>query len=215
MRYIIVGCGRVGAELAQNLSQRGHVIVIVDQDPTSFERLGSTFKGQTILGVGFDRDVLIQAGIERADGVATVTASDEANIVAARVAKQTFHVPKVVARVYDPQKAEIYRRLGLQTISPVALGVHRLAELLTFSQLDSVVSLGSGEVEIVHAEIPALLAGRTVNELTVAGEINVIAITRDDKAFVPMLGTVLQKGDQVHIAVLDDAADRLKALLGM
>ncbi len=215
MKIIIVGCGRTGAELAQDLSTRGHAVTVVDSDPTAFERLGSKFKGQTIVGVGFDREVLLRASIERADGLAAVSASDETNVVVARIAKAIFRVPKVVARVNEPRKAEIYRRLDLQTLSPVTLGVHRLAELLTFSQLDTIAPLGSGEVEIAEAEVPALLIGRTVNELTIPSEVEVVAISRGGKTFLPTLGTLLQKDDRLHLAVLVSSTDRLRRLLGI
>src|SRR4030042_1184683 len=108
MRIIIIGCGRMGSGLAQTLSLRGHAVTVVDRDPQAFERLGPAFKGKTLTGIGFDRDVLLRAGIERADGLAAVTFSDEANVVAARLASNIFHVPRVVARLYDPRKAEIY-----------------------------------------------------------------------------------------------------------
>jgi len=152
MKLIIIGCGRWGAGLAHVLGQRGHAITVVDHDSAAFERLGSAFNGQTILGVGFDRNVLLQAGIERADGLAAVMASDEANVVTARIAHLIFHVPKVVARLYDPSKAEIYRRLEVQTVSTVTWGVSRIADLLCYSQLDVSLSLGRGDVDIVEVE---------------------------------------------------------------
>jgi trk system potassium uptake protein TrkA len=214
MRIIIIGCGRLGSGLAQTLSLRGHTITVVDNDPTTFERLGPSFKGQTVVGVGFDRQVLLKAGIERADGLAAVSASDEVNLVAARMASQVFRVPRVVARSYDPRKAEIYRRLGVQIITPVTWGINRIAELLSFFPLSTTVSLGNGEVDIIEAEVPPLLAGRTVNEVTVPGEIQVVAISRGGKTFLPTLGTVFQAGDWLHLAVLAASADRLKALLG-
>ena len=215
MRIIIIGCGRMGAGLAQTLNLSGHSVTVVDKDPVVFERLGPAFKGQTVVGVGFDRDVLLQAGIKRADGLAAVTASDEANVVAARLASQVFHVPRVVARLYDTRQAEIYRRLGLQTIAPVTWGIHQIADLLCYSPLDTVLSLGSGEVDVVKTEIPLLLVGRTVNELTVTGEIQVVAISRGGTTFLPTLGTVFQNGDLVHLVVLAASADRLRALLGL
>ena len=214
MRIIIIGCGRMGAGLAQNLSRRGHVVTVVDRDPTSFERLGPSFRGATITGGGFDRDALLNAGIERADGLAAVTASDEVNVVAARLARQVFRVPKVVARIYDPRKAEIYQRLGLQNISPVTWGINRIIDLLCYSRMDTVLSPGSGDVDIVETEIPHLLVGRTVNELTVTGEIHVVTISRRGKTFLPTLGTEFHEGDLVHLALLAASADRLKALLG-
>lgn len=214
MRVIIVGCGRVGAGLSATLVGRGHAVAVVDSDPAAFRRLGTSFKGQAIPGVGFDRDVLIQAGIERADGLAAVTGSDEANVVIAQAARRVFRVPRVVARVYDPGKAEIYRRLGIPTLSPVEWGINRLAELLCYSWLDAVMSLGQGEVDLVEAGVPALLVGRAVNELTVPGEIQVAAISRVGKAFLPTQGTTFQAGDVVHLVLLASSADRLKALLG-
>jgi len=215
MKIMIIGCGRMGAGLAQTLNLGGHGVTVVDKDPTAFERLGPAFKGQTVVGIGFDRDVLLRAGIERADGLAAVTASDEANVVAARLASQVFRVPRVVARLYDPRKAEIYRRLGLQTISPITWGVHQIADLLSYSPLDVVLSLGSGEVDLVEVEIPLLLVGRTVNELTAPGEIQVVAISRGGMTFLPTRGTVFQAGDLIHLAVLAASADRLKALLAL
>jgi trk system potassium uptake protein TrkA len=214
MKIIIIGCGRMGSGLARTMSLRGHAVTVVDRDPAAFERLGVAFKGQTVAGVGFDREVLLKAGIDRADGLAALTESDEANVVAARLASQVFHIPRVVARLYDPRKAEIYRRLGLRTIAPVAWGITQAADLLSFSQLEPVANLG-GDVEIVEVEVPPLLVGRTVNELMMPGEIHVVAISRGGKAFLPTLGTLFRDGDMVHVAVLSSSADRLTALLGL
>jgi len=214
VRVIIIGCGRMGSGLARTLTLRGHTVTVVDKEPTAFERLGPSFKGRMVAGVGFDREVLVQAGIERADGLAAVTASDEANVVAARMASQVFRVPRVVARLYDPRKAEIYDRLGLQTINTTSWGINRIADLLCYSQFEPVVSLG-GQVDLVEVQLPPLLAGRTANELTVPGELMVVAISRGGKTFLATLGTVFQEGDVVHLAVLSTAVDRLKALLAM
>lgn len=187
---------------------------MVDIDPEAFERLEPGFAGKTILGVGFDREVLLQAGIERADGLAAMTSSDEANVVAARVAREIFKVPRVVARLYDPRKADIYKRLGLQTIQPVTWEIVRIAELLCHSQLDTVATLGFGDAEVMEADVPPLLEGRTVNELTVPGEIQVIALSRDGRTFLPMLGTQFRAGDLVHVCVLNSSVERLRSLLG-
>jgi len=215
MRLIIIGCGRMGAGLARTLGQRGHTVTVVDRDPAAFERLGPGFKGQTVAGVGFDRVALLQAGIERADGLAAVTVSDETNLVAARLARLMFRVPRVVARLYDPRKAEIYRRLGVQTISTTAWGIHRIAELLGYSELDSIVSLGSGAVDIVEVVVPHLLIDRTVNDVTIPGEVQVVAVSRGGSTFLPTLGTRLQQGDLVHLSVLGGSIERLKALLAL
>jgi trk system potassium uptake protein TrkA len=168
-----------------------------------------------VTGVGFDREVLLQAGIERADGLASVTASDEVNVVAARLARQVFRVPKVVARLYDPRKAQIYRRLGLQTISTVTWGVNRIAELLCFSNLEVTLSLGYGGVDIVEVEIPSLLVGRTLNELALPGEAQVIAVSRQGKTFLPVPGLTFQAGDVAHLIMLAASADRVQALLAL
>jgi len=214
MRILVIGCGRVGAGLAKTLVGRGHSVTVVDKDPHAFEKLADHFKGQTILGIGFDRDVLLKAGIERADGVAAVTASDEANVVASRIARDIFHVPKVVARLYDVRQAEIYKRLGIQTIAPTAWGINRIADLLLYSRLETAFSIGSGDVELVQVEVPRLLVGKTVRDLTVAGEIHVVSITRANKTFLPTLGTIFQGGDLLHLAVLTTSGNRLNELLG-
>jgi trk system potassium uptake protein TrkA len=214
MNIMIIGCGRTGSAIAEALVQRGHGVTVVDRDPAAFERLGPHFRGTAMAGDGLDREVLLAAGIEKADGLAAVTASDEVNVVAGRVARQIFHVPKVVARLYDPRKAEIYRRLGLQTVSPLAWGVNRIVELLCYWRLETHASLGSGEVDLVDTEIPPLLHGRTVRDLTVPGEVHLVAITRKGKTFLPTQATELHEGDMAHLALLATSAERLKVLLG-
>jgi len=214
MKILIIGCGRVGAGLAQTLVLRSHSVCVVDRDPLAFKKLGEKFKGKTVLGIGFDRDILLKAGIERADGLAAVTSSDEANVVAARIARDIFHVPRVVARLYDVRQAEIYRRLGLQTIAPTSWGINRIADLLLYSPLDVIFSFGSGEVELVETEVPNLLFGKTVRDLTVLGEFHVVAVTRGNKTFLPTLGTILKEGDTLHLAVLTSSTNRLTELLG-
>ena len=214
MKFLIIGCGRVGAGLAKILAGGGHAVAVVDKDPSAFDKLGDKFKGQTYTGIGFDREVLQSAGIERADGLAAVTASDEANVVAARIARDIFRVPRVVARLYDVRRAEIYKRLGLQTIAPTAWGINRIADLLLYSPLEVICTIGSGDVELVEVEMPPMLAGKTVRDLTVSGEIHVVAITRATKTMLPTLGTVFKEGDLLHLAVLASSSNRLNEMLG-
>jgi trk system potassium uptake protein TrkA len=214
MRIIVVGCGRVGSGLAVVLAQRGHEVAVVAPDPSACARLGTAFPGAAVAGLGFDRDTLRRAGIDRADGLAAVTGSDEANVVIARVARDVFAVPRVVARVYDPRKARIYQRLGVPTITPVTWGVHRIADLLQYSWLDVVYTLGSGEVDLVEIEVPPLLVGRTVTEVTVPAEFHVTAISRGSRTFLPTLGTVFESGDILHVAVRASSMDRLRTVLG-
>ncbi|HNX13289.1 MAG TPA: TrkA family potassium uptake protein [Oscillospiraceae bacterium] len=215
MKAIIVGCGRMGAGLAQTLVKNGHTVTVIDLDPMAFERLPASFSGNKVVGIGFDRDVLAKAGIERADGLAAVTESDEANAVIARMASLIFRVPKVVARLYDRRKAEIYKRLGIQTIDPSTWGINRIYDLLCYSQLNAVTSFGSGDVDIVEVEVPILMAGHTVRDLTASGEFVVISITRNNKTFLPTLGTVFEKRDLLNIAVSAASSERLKTLLGL
>ena len=215
MKMIVIGCGRLGAGLARDLSRRAIAVTVVDRDGGAFEKLGPSFQGETVTGVGFDREVLIRAGIEKADALAAVTASDEVNVVTARLARILFRVPRVAARLFDPEKEEVYRRLGLPTISHVTWGVSRLTELLCYSTLQTVKSLGSGEVEMVEVELPQLLVGRTVHELTLLGEIHVVAITRRGKAMLPTVGTEFLQGDLVHLALLTSSSARLKLMLGL
>jgi trk system potassium uptake protein len=215
MKVIIVGCGKLGSGLAQNLIKKGHHVTVIDNNPEAFHLLGKEFKGKTIEGVGFDRDILEQAQIRLADAIVACSKSDEANALIGRIARNVYKVPHVISRLYDPRKAEIYRSLGIQTISTTTWGVQRATEMLSYDQLDSVLTIGNSNVEVIRIETPALLVGRTVNELTVLGETQVVAISRENKTFLPTMGTPLQKHDIIYIAVLATSAKRLKSLLGL
>jgi trk system potassium uptake protein TrkA len=215
MKIIIMGCGRVGEEVSRLMSKEGHDVTVIDCDEKIRERLGQNFRGQIVIGVGFDRDVMIHAGIENADAFAATSDSDNANIVAARIARNIFHVPRVVARLYDPRRAEIYRRLGLATISSTAWGAERIREVLTHTELDAQGTFGSGEVSLHTIEATPALIGRPVNTLVVPGEISVISITRDEKAFIPTLGTEIRQGDLIHFAVHAEAMSQFEQLLGI
>lgn len=215
MKEIIIGCGRMGSGLAQNLIRKGHNVTIIDSNPDSFELLGENFKGKMIVGVGFDKDVLTKAGISFVDAVIACSNSDETNALIGRISRNIYKVPRVIARLYDPRKAEIYRTLGIQTISTTIWGIQRATEMLSYNQLDSVLTIGDSNVDLVRIETPALLIGRTVNELTAIGEFQVVAISRENKTFLPTRGTVLKKHDIVFIAVLANSVSRLKTLLGL
>ena len=214
MKIIVIGCGRTGAGLARVLDTAGHEVTVVDSQEGAFQRLGPSFGGHRIAGVGFDHDVLLRAGIPVADGIAAVTGDDEVNAVVARLAGRIFRVPKVVARLHDPRKAQIYRRLGVQVVAPVDWGIHRAADLLTFSDVGALISLGTGQVDLVEVELPHLLAGRPVHELTAPGEVMPVAISRAGTTFIPTAGTTMQAGDIVHLAVVAASRDRLDSMLG-
>jgi len=213
MKIMIIGCGRMGAGLALFLTRSGHQVTVIDNDPAAFERLGPGFKGPTFRGDALGREVLVGGGIEQADALAALTPSDSINLVVARMAREMFKVPKVIARMYDPRQSEIYRRLGVQTISTVSLSIQRLSELLTFSRLDIVHSLGSGDVGIVESEVPPILVGRMVQDVNIPGEILVVSITRGGKTVIPTSGSAFLKGDMVHIAVMAASEGLLKSFM--
>ncbi|MCX8061651.1 MAG: TrkA family potassium uptake protein [Anaerolineales bacterium] len=214
MKLIVMGCGRVGEQFARLMDREGHDVTVVDTDESALEKMRQGFGGKVILGVGFDRQTLIQAGIEQAEAFAATSNSDNANIIAARIARNIFHVPKVVASLYDPRRAEIYRRLGLLTFSSTALGAERVRELLTYQELEPMMTFGGGEVALVNVEASPLLEGKQVRDLTVPGEVSVVSISRQGQAILPLLGTTIRARDLIYIAVLTSALDRLKALLG-
>jgi trk system potassium uptake protein TrkA len=215
MKVIVMGCGRIGSQVSQLLSEQGHEVTIIDHDDNSDGRLDSNFKGKIIKGLGFDRNILMQADIEQAEAFVAASQSDNANIVAARIARNIFHVPRVVARLYDPRRAEIYQRLGLTTISSTNWGAERIFQVLTHADIDVWNTFGSGEVAIVHVELSPQLTGRSVMQLNVPGEIMVVSITRNDHAFIPVTGTEFHEGDLIHLVVLSSAMNRLEELLGM
>ena len=215
MKVIVMGCGRMGEKVARMLSSDGHEVAVIDADLKLLAHLGPNFAGQKVQGIGFDRNVLIEAGIETADAFAATSPSDNMNIVASRIAREIFHVPRVVARLYDPRRAEIYRRLGLVTMSMIDWGAERIFELLTHTNLDPILSLGKGEVVLTSIEIPQYLAGRMVRDLLVPGEINVVAIVRDGEALIPGLGAEFCLGDSVYLSIHAEAMDRLEAMLGL
>jgi trk system potassium uptake protein len=212
MRTIVMGCGRVGSQVSLLLSRAGHDVTIIDPSAENLALVGEDFPGKLIQGVGFDRKILVEAGIENADAFAATGQSDNVNIVSARIARNIFHVPRVVARLYDPKRAEIYRRLGLQTISMISWGSERIYEMLIHSSFDPLISFGTGEVSILSIAIPQKITGQLVRDVEVPGEISVVGITRDGKAFIPISGSELQENDIIHISVLSSAVDRIESL---
>ena len=215
MKVIIMGCGRIGSQVSGLMDANGHDVTVIDHDANAIGRLGPNFKGRVVQGLGFDRNVLMEAGIERADAFVAASSSDNANIVAARIARNIFRVPRVVARLYDPHRAEIYQRLGLTTISSTNWGAERIYQVLSHTDLDVLYTFGRGEVSLVVVEAPLQLIGKNVGQLIVSGEIEVISITRDDQAFIPVHGTEFKQGDLIHISVLSSAMERLEQMLGL
>ncbi len=213
MNVVIVGCGRVGAQLAALMVLEGHAVVIVDREPRAFERLPKSFSGERLVGIGFDRDTLQRAGIAHADAVVAVTNGDNTNIVVALIARREFQVPKVVTRVADPERADLYRRFGIATISATTWAANEIKAMLRHADLASRLTLGSGDLAIVELDVPATLVGHAVDELAVPGEIIVTALVRQGRGLIPFPGARFQPGDIIYLAVLSSAMNKLKQLL--
>lgn len=213
MRVIIIGCGRVGSSLANVLSAERHDVVVIDNNPQSFRRLSREFTGRMLTGVGFDREVLQKADIEGAQALAATTDSDNANIVSAVTAKDVFHVPHVVARVYDPQVAEIYRREGIPTVTPTSWAASTMKTMITTPHLTAVATLGSGEVEFVTVEVAKSFAGRLLQDLALPGESVIGAVVRRGQAMLMAPEARLEVEDQVYLTVAVSAIPKLEKML--
>jgi trk system potassium uptake protein len=213
MHIVIIGAGRVGSRLAKLLVLEGHDVALVDSDPAAFARLGDDPKIRRVDGVGFDLDVLQAADIERADAFIAVTNKDNANVVGSLVAKRRYRVPKVVARIYDPLRERMYQALGIQTISSTSWAANKIKSMITHVDLIRHMSFGNGEVEILEAEVPPQLEGRKVSDLSIPVEIQVIAIIRFGRAFVPTGSTVLEGGDGIAFSATTTAIPTIEKLL--
>ena len=213
MRVIIVGCGRVGSHLANALSAERHEVVVIDRRPGSFSRLSREFSGRMLTGVGFDRDVLQKADIEGTDALAATTDSDNVNIVVAVTARETFHVPHVVARIYNAQAADIYRREGIPTVTPTLWGANTMRAMISQATLGTITTFGSGEVQALNVQIPRHLAGRHVEELNLAGEAKVTILIRRGAAMIPPGDMRLEDGDMLYLVATASAVPRLEKLL--
>ncbi|WP_416371772.1 potassium channel family protein [Mumia zhuanghuii] len=195
-----MGCGRVGSTLAQRLEGRGHSVAVIDSDPDAFRRLGPSFAGMTVTGLGFDRDIQRRAGIERADAFAAVSSGDNSNIISARVAREQFGVDTVVARIYDPGRAEVYERLGVPTVATVTWAADQvLRKLLPAGHSSVVYTDPSGKVRADQVFVPQAWVGRTVGALESATRTRVASVSRYGAAEIPDTAMVLQDGDVLHL----------------
>ena len=202
-----MGCGRVGSTLAKDFQALGHSVAVIDQDREAFRRLGADFNGLTVAGVGFDRDTLIEAGIERADAFAAVSNGDNSNIVAARVARETYGVKNVVARIYDPGRAEIYQRLGIPTVATVLWTTDQIMRRLIPAGARSEWQDASGKVQLAEMHIHPQWLGSPATLIEKNTPARVAFITRLGDGLIPDEHTVLQEGDVVHVLVLDTDLD--------
>ena len=204
MHVVIMGCGRVGSGLAIDLEAAGHSVSVIDQTREAFRRLGADFKGNTIAGVGFDRDTLLEAGIERADAFAAVSNGDNSNILAARVARETYGIANVVARIYDPARAEIYQRLGIPTVATVLWTTDQIYRRLAPEGSRSEWQDASGFVSLVEMHLHEDWFGEPASLLEKVAPARLAFITRLGEGMVPTQNTVLQEGDIVHLIVRND-----------
>src|SRR4051794_10348497 len=194
-----MGCGRVGSTIAHSLEAAGHSVAVVDQDGGAFRRLGPEFRGRQVTGVGFDRDTLIEAGIEEADAFAAVSSGDNSNIISARVARETFGVENVVARIYDPKRAEVYARLGIPTVATVRWTADEMLRRLIPEGAHSVWSDPSGHVLLIEVHFDPGWAGHSVAKLEELTGARVAFVTRYGDAVLVTHGTALQDGDVLHV----------------
>jgi len=204
VHVIVVGCGRVGSGLAVSLGAEGHSVAVVDRNSRAFRRL-KDWDGTRIVGSGFDRDVLEEAGALEADALAAVTSGDNSNILTVRIARETYKIPHVVARIYDPRRAEIYQRLGIPTVATVTWTIDQVRRRLLTDEDGRDWSNPTGRLTLIERSLPEAWAGRSLRDLEEPGRLSVVAVTR---AGVPRLDArelVGQEGDILHLAVLDEA----------
>jgi trk system potassium uptake protein TrkA len=214
MYVIIVGCGRVGSQLAKLLSAEGHNVVVIDKSDASLERLGGGFNGLTLVGNGFDLNLLRQAGIEKADAFCALTNGDNTNLISAQVAKKIFHVPKVIARVYDPARAHIYAALGLDVISGTVLFASMLRDKIIESRFSSYL-IESKELGVIEVEVKKEFSGLTINDINLPQEFLVAAIRRLDGVIIPEPKTVLKEKDVLMGVVKVGSLKKIKEKFGL
>ncbi len=212
MHIIVIGCGRVGSELAMRLSNEGHSIAVIDKTERAFRRLPEKFVGQAIVGFGFDRDHLLQAGILHADAVAAVTSGDNSNILSARIAKETFAIKNVVARIYDPRRAVIYQRLGIQTVATVTWTTEQAIRRLIPDSITPEWSDPAGKILLVERNLPDALCGAKIESLN-SKTARVVMVTRANIARFSNADLIGQEGDILHILIERDAINEFDTKL--
>lgn len=215
MHVVIAGCGRVGALLAQELTGAGHDVAVIDKDPRAFRRLGDGFAGTTVTGVVFDPTALEKAGIRRAQAFVAVTSGDNSNVVSARTAKEAYGVERVVARIYDPQRARIFERLGITTVATAQWTADEILRALlpASERIVGTLGTGHGDVVLLSLTVPEGARDVPVETLNRSGEMVLAAITREGSTTVPVSGALLVAGDEVHLAVQRSAVEAARTLV--
>ena len=214
MHVVIMGCGRVGSTLAHSLEARGHSVAVIDQNADAFRRLSADFGGITVTGTGFDDSVLRQAGIERADAFAAVSSGDNSNIISARLARETFGVSRVVARIYDQKRAQVYERLGIPTVATVRWTADRVIRHLVPEGAAEIFRDPTSTVSIVEVPLHKDWVGRPLRALEEATGARAAYLTRFGIGTLPTASTVLQEGDQLFMLVTDDMAAPVTSVAG-
>lgn len=210
MHVVIVGCGRVGSSLARHLLSEDHTVAVVDKRKEAFDRFLADWPGQRVVGYGFDRDRLQEAGIERADGLAAVTSGDNSNVMVARIAKETYGVGRVVARIYDPRRAGVYERLGIPTVATVEWTTDQALRRLLPDETRAEWVDPTGGIALVERRLPETWVGRRLDELEEPGRWCIAALTRAGHATIADLRLLVQAGDVVTVAVVGDALTALE-----
>lgn len=212
MRVIVMGCGRVGSELSNALVQ-DHEVAIIDKNPEAFHAYPPGDGARKIVGLGFDRDILEDAGIKDAEGFVAVSSGDNSNIVSARVALEYYHVPRVIARIYDSRRAEIYERLNIPTVATTRWGVKQIQLMLFHDREEIRETLGGGDLLRLRVPIPAHLAGKAVSSLEVEGKVRVAGISRGGGGFIPTPSSTLQAADFLILMVAKDGLELVDDLM--
>lgn len=212
MKILILGCGRVGARLAQLLEAEGHQVTIIDRERNAFSRL-ENFKGTRILGNGIDVDLLKKADIEHVQAFAAVTNGDNTNLMSAQIAQKIFNVPKVVCRVYDPKRAGIYYDLGLATVCSTTVGARMIRNVLTGPTLLRIYHLGDASAQAIEIKIGPKAVGKTLAELEIPKEFSISAVTRGGTTFIPEKNERLKENDQIFAVVMVSSIEKIKDLL--
>ncbi|MFL6099888.1 MAG: potassium channel family protein [Actinomycetales bacterium] len=213
MHFVIMGCGRVGSSLAISLEEKGHDVAVIDQDGAAFRRLGTSFQGRRIEGVGFDRDTLREAGIEQAYAFAAVSSGDNSNILAARVARETFGIENVVARIYDPGRAEVYQRLGIPTVATVRWTANQMLRRLLPKGATPDHQDPSGKVVVAEVPVGDGWVGERISRIESESGARVAYLTRLGEGLLPESDTVFQDGDLLHMLSYEDDLDRVTEVL--
>ncbi|WP_423804968.1 potassium channel family protein [Nocardioides salarius] len=201
-----MGCGRVGSTLANSLEDRNHTVSIIDSEPDAFRRLGPAFNGDKVAGIGFDQEVLEKAGIRRADAFAAVSSGDNSNIIAARVARETFGIQQVVARIYDPGRAEVYQRLGITTVATVKWTADQVLRRILPAGAEPDFRDPSGTIRVDHITVPEVWIGSRTIDLQVQTRSRIAWIDRLGEGMLPVRETVLQEGDMLHLVIREENA---------